>query len=192
MTELSQQDIGFCAAIVSRRGALTIGAPSSPSVTNALMHSFDVEVEKWCSDQKLVYTRYADDVNISAFASGQLLEVETFIKSVSNRFIFGGLRLNEEKTSHLSRKYRRSITGVNLTPEGKLSIGRARKREIRHFVHLYKTGELTDELRWRAGGLIAFANDVEPKFVLSLKEKYGSNFVEELLHQKTPRNLREF
>lgn len=191
-TELSQEDIGFCSSIVSRKGALTIGAPSSPAVTNALMYSFDAEVEKWCLSRRLVYTRYADDVNISAYEPGQLREVKDFIEAVSNRFKFGSLQLNEQKTSYLSRKYRRSITGVILTPEGSLSIGRARKREIRHFVHLYKSGELKDELRWKVGGLIAFANDVEPAFVLSLKDKYGSDTVEELLHQKTPRNLREF
>lgn len=191
-TELTTQDIEFCTAIVSRRGALTIGAPSSPAVTNALMYSFDVEVAKWCAAQGLVYTRYADDINISSFGPGKLSDVEHFIRGVSARFTYGNLRINEEKTAHLSRKYRRSITGVNLTPEGGLSIGRARKREIKHFVHLFKSGLLAEDLRWRIGGLIAFASDVEPNFVLSLKKKYGSEVIEELLHQNTPHNLRVF
>ena len=191
-TELTRADRDFCSAIVTRRGALTIGAPSSPAVTNALMHPFDVKMENWCTRRGLVYTRYADDINISSFAADSLGGAEDYIRSTARNFRYGRLRINSEKTAYLSRRYRRTITGVNLKPEGGVSIGRDRKREIRSFVHLFKSGSLPEELRWRVGGLIAFAADVEPSFVISLKRKYGPEVVEELLHQKPPRGLNPF
>ncbi|AZB70275.1 retron St85 family RNA-directed DNA polymerase [Cereibacter sphaeroides] len=186
-TRLSQEDILFCSDIVSRHGCLTIGAPSSPSVTNALMYSFDVSVERWCMKRGLIYTRYADDINISSKCPGALREVEDFVRDASGAFEYANLVINERKTAYLSRKYRRSITGVNVTPEGRLSIGRDRKREIKSLVHQCVMGTLQVDMLWRLGGLIAFSSDVEPHFVDALKNKYGADVIEKILHQKTPR-----
>ncbi|WP_226782643.1 retron St85 family RNA-directed DNA polymerase [Oceaniglobus trochenteri] len=189
-TKLNSDDIQFCSDVVCRHGRLTIGAPSSPAVTNALMHSFDLQVDSWCSGRGLVYTRYADDINISSAGSGSLGDVEGFISATAKDFKYASLTINGKKTAYLSKKYRRSITGINVTPEGCISIGRARKREIKSLVHSFKLGSLEPELLWKLGGLIAFAHDVEPDFVVSLKKKYGSATVEAILHQKTPRGLR--
>lgn len=188
-TKLSEEDIAFCAAIVCRHGRITIGAPSSPPVTNALMYSFDSRVNDWCSEKGLIYTRYADDINISSCSPNVLSDAEKFLRRETEVFRYGSLVINERKTAYLSRRYRRSITGVNVTPKGTLSIGRNRKREIKSYVHQYKLGSLPAELIWRVGGLIAFAHDVEPSFVLALKRKYGSQTIEEILHQQTPRGL---
>jgi hypothetical protein len=38
---LTQEDVDFVKRIVCRRGALTIGAPSSPLVSNLVMYEFD-------------------------------------------------------------------------------------------------------------------------------------------------------
>jgi RNA-directed DNA polymerase len=190
-TRLSQDDISFCSDIVSRNGCLTIGAPSSPSITNALMYSFDFSVEKWCSDRGLVYTRYADDINISATPSGALTEVEDVIRNTADAFKYADLRINDKKTAYLSRKYRRSITGINVTPKGTISIGRDRKRENKALVYRCKMGTLQDDMLWKLGGLIAFAHDVEPKFVDALRKKYGAELIEDILHHKTPRGLRD-
>lgn len=189
-TRLTHDDISFCSDIVTRNGHLTIGAPSSPSVTNALMFSFDAAVGEWCAGRDLAYTRYADDINISAKSSNRLSEVEVFVREAARSFRYASLTINDKKTAYLSRKYRRSITGINLTPEGRISIGRDRKREIKSLVHSYTIGTLQPDLFWRLGGLIAFASDVEPAFVESLKSKYGARVVEEILHQRTPRGLK--
>ena len=89
-TELTRADLDFCSAIVTRRGVLTIGAPSSPAVTNALMHPFDVKMENWCNRRGRVYTRYADDINISSFAADSLSGAEDYIRSTARNFRYGG------------------------------------------------------------------------------------------------------
>lgn len=189
-TRLNRDDILFCSDIVCRYGYLTIGAPSSPSVTNTLMYSFDALVEEWCIKHGLIYTRYADDINISAKYPSVLDEVEDFILGAADSFKYANLKLNHSKTAYLSRKYRRSITGVNVTPEGALSIGRGRKRKIKALVHQYKMGTLQIDMLWTLGGLVAFANDIEPKFVNALMEKYGADVVKGILQQRTPRGLK--
>lgn len=188
-TRLSDDDIRFCSDIVTRHGRLTIGAPSSPSVSNALMHSFDAEIKSWCLEKDLIYSRYADDINISAFEPNSLSQVHGFILEKSAEFKYADLRLNEEKTSFLSRKYRRAITGVTLTPDKKLSIGRGRKREIKALVHKYGSGVLDVEASWRLAGLVSFAYDVEPTFVESLKLKYGKELISQLIHLRVPRSF---
>ncbi|WP_082205751.1 retron St85 family RNA-directed DNA polymerase [Pannonibacter phragmitetus] len=189
-TNLNQDDISFCVDLCCRFGALTVGSPSSPALTNAMMYAFDQQISDWCAERKLVYTRYADDINISSSSPDALGDAEGFIKDASKEFKFGNLKVNEVKTSYLSKKYRRSITGLNITPQGSISIGRDRKREIKSLVYKYKEELLPKELFWQVGGLIAFANDVEPTFVRSLIEKYGQKTIEELLHQRTPRGLK--
>jgi RNA-directed DNA polymerase len=188
-TKLSPDDVLFCADLVCRHDRLTIGAPSSPAVTNALMYSFDMNIAKWCEVKGLVYSRYADDLNISSFSAGQLNDGLNVIKGFSSAFEYADLVINNSKTAFLSRKYKRSITGLNITPEGYLSIGRDRKREIKSLIHSAMVGTLPADQKWRVGGLIAFAYDVEPNFVISLRQKYGDKIIDELLHQKTPRGL---
>ena len=65
-TDLSVDDIWFCSSVITKSGNLTIGAPSSPAVTNAMMFDFDNRIKAICKEKDLVYTRYADDLNISS------------------------------------------------------------------------------------------------------------------------------
>ncbi len=48
------------------------------------------------------------------------------------------IRINHGKTVYVSRKYKRFVTGMVLTNDGKISIDRNRKRELRaRFIALY-------------------------------------------------------
>ncbi len=181
---LEENDAEFCAKIVSRHGTLTVGAPSSPALTNAMMYSFDEQLLNWCLERRLSYTRYADDINISAKEPFSLETSQDQVTILASHFPYARLEINNKKTAYLSRKYRRSITGINITPDDRLSIGRERKRNIKRLIHLYTLGKLPPEEKQKTAGLIAFAKDVEPSFIRSLEEKYGRHVVSELLGQK--------
>ena len=45
---------------------LSIGAPSSPLISNIVMFEFDQKAMEMASELKLTYTRYADDITISS------------------------------------------------------------------------------------------------------------------------------
>jgi RNA-directed DNA polymerase len=55
-------DIDICCRIVCRRSVLTIGAPTSPALTNAICYDMDASLQSLSARQGVTYTRYADDV----------------------------------------------------------------------------------------------------------------------------------
>lgn len=178
---LSDDDVDFIGAIVCRHGRLTIGAPSSPAITNAMMFQFDKKMFEYCLERKLVYTRYADDIFISSSEPDKLINLESRIAEAKRGVDYLALRLNRRKTAHLSKKHHRSVAGVVITPDHRLSIGRTRKREIKALIHRWTNGklDLTEVSYMR--GLVAFARDIEPSFEVSMREKYGSSVIDEIL-----------
>ena len=181
---LSGEDIEFIVGIVTRDGALTVGAPSSPAITNAMMYQFDDLVFTAAKKRSLTYTRYADDLFISSNSPNQLEGMFYEVRRASSKNPHTNLRINETKTVYLSRKYRRTITGLIVTPDKTISIGRQRKREIKALVHRYIQGELSPDQLDRARGLVAFAKDADPKFFKSLRNKYGQKTIIDFLAQQ--------
>ncbi|WP_299626387.1 retron St85 family RNA-directed DNA polymerase [Pelagibius sp.] len=179
---LSDGDISFIGNILCRHGRLTIGAPSSPAVTNVMMYSFDRQFAALCSERKLVYTRYADDLFVSSREPNSLGGLEDEIRRVNRGIDHLALRINHRKTAFLSRKYARRIAGVIVTPDRRLSIGRDRKREIKSLVYMYLNGRLPSERLSYLRGLLAFACDVEPDFESRLRRKYGDSVIQQVLH----------
>ena len=183
--EIQPSDVDFICRVVCRRGALVIGAPSSPYITNVMMFDFDYSLEKAISDRSIVYSRYADDLFFSSSEVDSLLGVQEEIRSSLNGISHLSLKLNMKKTVHLSRRYSRRVTGVVLTPDFKLSVGRSRKREIRTLIHLWKNGELSLEQVGYLRGLLAFALDIEPSLGGRLERKYGAEEIWTIVHSPT-------
>ncbi len=152
---------------------LAIGAPTSPHISNILMYEFDRLMSEKAAKEVVTYTRYADDLTFSAKRTGYLQPIEKLVRKTLGEIEFPRLRLNDEKTVLATKKYRRVVTGLTLTNDGKISIGRERKKLIRAMVNRSITGSLDDENTQRLIGFLAFAHDAEPEFVLRLKLKYG-------------------
>lgn len=178
---LSLADIEFVCAIATRHGRLTVGSPSSPVITNVIMYDFDKLISDLAEGNQLVYTRYADDLFVSARGPNALKGVAAEIESISQNYEYVSLRINHSKTAYLSRRYKRSVTGLVITPDHKISIGRARKREIKSMVYKFLNGDLEGEDSSRLRGLVAFAMDVENSFFQTLKNKYGEEVLERIL-----------
>jgi len=171
--DISNDDIFFVRNIVCRYNALTIGAPSSPILTNIMMFEFDNFITDWCETRNLVYTRYADDLFLSSFGPSELSHGLSKIEESARLCRFADLHLNHDKTAFLSKRYRRSITGIVVTPDHSLSIGLGRKTRIKSDIYQYKIGRL-DPSEWpRVRGTLAFIRDVEPTFYATLTRKYG-------------------
>lgn len=184
---LSPRDIDFIAKIVTRNGALTIGAPTSPKLTNAMMFEFDTSLDVWCREKGLIYTRYADDIFVSSRKRDQLQEVRSKIVAICRTFPYAKLRINNDKTLHLSRKYHRSMTGLVISTTGHLSLGRERKRMIRSLVYKHLHGELDANDHAKTVGLLAFALDVEKSFYDSLCRKFEDPNILKTVREREPR-----
>lgn len=163
--------------------ALSIGAPSSPHISNALLYSFDNKIASMVERSAGVYTRYADDIYISARTRDVINQLKNlFIDLVGSDLPY--LRINPSKVRDLSRKRRMSVTGLNITPVRTLSVGRDLKRKIRTQVYLAIEGKLpaTDFSYLR--GMLAYMGSVEPAFIDSLHKKFGYPQVKALLDPK--------
>ncbi|WP_374759155.1 retron St85 family RNA-directed DNA polymerase [Arhodomonas aquaeolei] len=188
--ELDDEAIRTVARLVCRHDsasdtlALSIGAPSSPLLSNAMLYSLDDKVSQMASALGVQYTRYADDVYFSTTHPNILQDVENEFRRLVG-LLTPGLRLNEMKTNRKSRKARRTVTGLVLTPTHEVSIGRSRKREIRTRVFLFSQGKLTKEDSVSLSGLLSFVSDAEPGFVLRLRRKFGDQIIDSLLTYST-------
>jgi RNA-directed DNA polymerase len=165
---------------------LSIGAPSSPFVSNFIMYSFDAVISDYCKSHGIVYSRYADDLTFSTKEKGILSRLPKVINEKLNSLYRRSIKINHEKTTFLSKARSRNITGLVLTNEAKVSIGRTRKRQISSMVHQYSLGKkLSDEELAKLKGIVNFAIYIEPQFLELLIRKYGTENIEKLYKIKT-------
>lgn len=170
---LTQQLVAHaCCWMPERRPPLRlcIGAPSSPMLSNSIMYEFDCLISKIAEQDGVVYTRYADDITFSSRERGKIDRYSELVKDLLGELPYPKLKLNIDKTVRASRAGRRIVTGLFLTPDGNVSIGRDRKRLIRAMYHRSLKQELDDEQAQVLAGLLAFADSVEPGFSLRLKK----------------------
>jgi RNA-directed DNA polymerase len=156
---------------------LSIGAPTSPIISNLLMYKFDKEVDTFCLRKECVYTRYADDLTFSATDSSTLEAVEAFVAHLCSVITSPCLTINTHKTVRSSRAYSRRVTSLVLTNDNKISLGRERKRKISAWVHHFKLGHLDEKSANRLQGMLAYVAAVEPDFIVTLQRKYGESTV---------------
>src|SRR5207249_4475372 len=69
-------DINTFCRFVTRNSVLTIGAPTSPSLSNAICHDLDVDIHALCEKNRVTYTRYADDLFFSTLHRDTLSQIE--------------------------------------------------------------------------------------------------------------------
>jgi len=163
--------------------ALSIGAPSSPVISNAILYEFDLAAFDFCSANDCEYSRYADDIYISSRAPNVIGAIEVEVRRlVSEKLPL--LALNQDKTINTSRKRRIIVTGLNITSDRKISIGRELKREIKTQIYLWSVGRLDVLDANRLKGLLSYVKDVEPSFLESLEAKFGVDLIEKLTSSK--------
>jgi len=164
---------------------LSIGAPTSPFISNTVMYDFDSSISKLCLDNEISYSRYADDIAFSTNRKDILFDFLNTIESTLKACQYPKININPSKTIFLSRKGNMHLTGLVLTNEGNISIGRKKKRYIKSLVFQYKNGELEADASSYLSGYLSFCLSVEPLFIARLKEKFGHDVVDLLL--KKPR-----
>ena len=165
----------------TRNLCLSIGAPTSPMLSNILMMNFDQRISAFCAAHNAAYTRYADDLTFSADRSSTLQLVEKAVLDVSRRSASPALTVNQDKTVRVSRKDSRRVTGLVLTNDRKVSMGREGKRRIRAQMHYFVTDRLETEQILHLQGMLAYVHSVEPSFMRRLSKKYGPDAIRHCL-----------
>lgn len=190
---LRKEDAVLAAKLMFRKVAgmrdlrLAIGAPSSPILSNILMYDFDESIFQYAISEKIIYTRYADDLTFSAKRAGFFSNcIKTVRKNIKN---LNGMRLsiNEEKTVFIMPRYSRTVTGLTLANDGRVTIGREKKRYISACVHKALQENLNDEDLKRLSGYLAYIISVEPDFIEKLELRYGKDIILKIKSYGNPR-----
>lgn len=163
---------------------LSIGAPSSPLLSNLLMARFDHDIAHLCDTLDVKYTRYADDLSFSATKSENLQLVEQAVIKWCESSTTPRLAVNPKKTVRVSKRESRRVTGLVITNDRKVSLGREMKRTIRATMHHFATGRLGPDDIFKLRGMLAYVNSVEPTFLRRLRKKYGADVVRRCLQWK--------
>ena len=178
--DITHKDVEIILNIVCKDGALTIGSPSSPVLSNALLYDFDCRIFDMCSNWNIAYSRYADDLFLSTKHPNRLSRMLQHIRDDLKERESPNLVINNRKTVFTSKKRNRLAAGLVLTSDNQLSIGRKKKREIRTLIYLYTQNKISyDQLSYLCGYL-AFVNSVEPDFLARIRRKFGTEVIDTL------------
>ena len=164
----------------SNKLVLSIGAPSSPFISNFIMFSFDCEIAQYCEEQGITYTRYADDMTFSTNTPNLLFSMPDTVRNVLIKFYGNTIKINHLKTVFSSKKHNRHVTGITITNDDELSIGRAKKRYIKHLVHKFIEEKISLEDLSYLRGYLGFIKYVEPNFLITLEKKYTQNVIQRI------------
>ncbi len=137
-----------CARIVTHRNGLPQGAPTSPVLSNFIAASLDRQLQRLARQNRLTYTRYADDITFSTdlatfppavatrrTLSEDLLQVEAgdALREAVKR---SGFTINPSKVRLQGRYGRQSVTGLSVNE--RVNVTRERIRRLRAILHAWR------------------------------------------------------
>lgn len=163
-----------------KTNALSIGAPTSPILSNAILYDLDQAVSRLCSENDVIYSRYADDIYLSTKHKNSLDRIGSDVLELVGKLV-PMLQINQKKTIYSSRKRKVNITGLNISTERNVSVGRELKRSVKTEFHLWCIGKLPNEKLTRLRGMISYVKGVEPSFFDALRNKFGAEKMESFL-----------
>ncbi len=139
------------ANLLTYKNSLPQGAPSSPVLSNLICEQLDDELNKYCKQFNITYTRYADDMSFSFnFNKLPIIQVKNIIFIIEQN----NFKINKKKFRYYYRNTRQLVTG--LVVNEKINVKREYYKKLRAILH-----------NWSTKGLV-YAQD---KFI----EKYGEN-----------------
>ena len=190
--------------LVSYKNGLPLGFPTSPAISNMCLLDFDKELLIQANQLDANYTRYADDIILSANNEEVLRQLAIRVGGLLQEFVGEEIKLNQTKTRYLQQGQKVKLLGLVVLPNGQISIDRADKIEIETLLHLYLTNDnkfldygmalrnkrtktdksLTREnvISMLSGRLIG-ANAMAPEYLLKLRQKYGNTVIDMFLHK---------
>lgn len=163
-------------------GGLPQGTQMSPFITNMMMIPIDHQLLRYCATQKphLIYTRYADDIQISCKYEFDFREVEKNINQILSNFR-APFKIKPEKTHYGSSATSNWILGVMLNKENQITIGHRKKKwfkaKLTSFVNDYKNGTVWSiEDTQKLLGEISYYRSIEKDYINYILSQYSNKF----------------
>lgn len=185
--------------------SLPVGFPTSPAFSNACLYDFDVAMQQYCAKHEYVFTRYSDDIIISAGNDDGFDKVNSVVTDLLDEFGRGHFRLNLEKTKLIKKGSKIKLLGMVILPSEIVSVDIKIKKKLEHLIHFYitdkdkfidsiikdskvKTSGLNDSEILEKGvntvsGLLNHINTIDKTYLDKLKRKYGNTIVDMLFYK---------
>lgn len=161
-------------------GGLPQGTPISPTLTNIMMIPIDHRIFNALAKRKIVYTRYADDLLISAVESFSAERMSAFVSQVLAD-MKAPFRVNEAKTRYGSRKGSNWNLGVMLNKDNNITVGHMKKKHFKaalcNFICDYQHGKhWSQEEVMTLRGQLSYFRSVEPDYFNYVVQHMNSKF----------------
>ncbi|MET4728541.1 RNA-directed DNA polymerase [Lysobacter enzymogenes] len=177
-------------------GKLPIGYSTSPLLSNACMLGFDERLASISQRRGWIYTRYADDIIISANNRAEIADSSTVIQDCLLAELGDGFNINQSKSKLTTIGRKIKLLGLVILPTGSIVIDRDIRNRIESFIHFYirdrsrlakifeeERGEGMEEGLERLSGLISYAHAADPVYFEKLRSKFGTTVIDSLLHR---------
>ncbi|MCG5527740.1 MULTISPECIES: retron St85 family RNA-directed DNA polymerase [Halorhodospira] len=173
----SKDDEDFLDAMFRNR-ACEIGYPASPHIANIVMFEKDTRIDNALRDRKQefgnsTYTRYADDITVSIDQKGYKDEITRLVSGVVEDDSEPTLKINPNKTRFGTRRGGGAfVTGLRVLPEGRLTLHKSYKDDVRFLLKLYEQDRLE---RWQISALqghLNYCSFADPDFYTRLMIKH--------------------
>ena len=111
----SEKMSNLFAKLCFRDNELPQGAPTSPYISNLILKEFDSMVSNYCMENKIKFTRYADDLAFSGNLNAQ--EIENLVENELSKI---GLELNSDKRKLMEPNQPQLISGIIVNKKAQL------------------------------------------------------------------------
>lgn len=166
------------------RGGLPQGSPLSPMLTNIIMIPIDHFLCNTLHNyqrKSFIYTRYADDMQISCKFEFDVRDIERLIISTLKKFD-APFPLNQEKTHYGSRAGRNAMLGVHINADNQITVGHENKRFMKAMLTNYIADKKSKTRRWdlqeiqQLQGKLNYFRQIEKEYFDSVLERLGQKF----------------
>jgi RNA-directed DNA polymerase len=178
--------------ILTINDSVPVGFSTSPPLSNACLFNFDNDLQKYCLENLLTFSRYSDDIIISSLDKAPLLEAEKYVAQCLSEHTNNKLSINTTKSKHTQTGNKIKLLGMVILPNEKVSIDIKFKKDIEVKLHYYLTNKekfikITgldfDNTVEKISGQLNYFNTVDPNYLDKLRKKYGATIVDMFLHK---------
>lgn len=187
--EVGKREFETAISLAFLDGGLPQGTPISPTITNIMMIPVDFKLANGFRDfngQRFIYTRYADDFQVSSRYTFSFREVEKFISDTLHEF-GAPFQINSSKTRYGSSAGSNWNLGIMLNKDNEITVGYKVKKQFQAMLSSYimdkKNGVTWDKTDIQTmDGYRNYYRMVEgetiDKMVEHIGQKFGVNVVQ--------------
>ena len=129
----------FLAYLCCLNHSLPQGSPTSPYLSNLRFAKADQQISEYITEEKIRYTRYADDLTFSGDFNPHHL-----IKTISDIVYDNGFSVNSKKTRVARQNTRQEVTGIVVN--SKMQVSKLKRKKIRQQIYYIRKFGLESHL----------------------------------------------